>query len=406
MPAVGGAIGNWPRNQLNPPLKSAVGFLFSKFARGSAILMQTDLNRLSDPARSGAEPDARLNLLIAVYQSAGLLPKAARAAAWADWLSLTETKPLTDSNGGNVPRPKRWLVIGAFLAIYLIWGSTYLAIRIGVAAIPPFLMAGTRFFVAGALLYGFELIRGARKPTGRQWRDAAVSGGLMLTIGNGGVTWAELTVPSAVAALVAALIPVWMVLLQWALPGGKRPHGATIAGLVIGFFGVGILAELGTGLRGEMNPWGIPALICASLGWAAGSLFNRQSDRPAAPLVGVAMQMLTGGLLLLFVAAVRGEFRGDAMAASTGPALAAWSYLMVAGSLVGYSAYVWLLRVSTPARVATYAYVNPVIALLLGCTLGHEPFSSKLLVATALILAAVILIVKSGPSGKRAARPT
>ena len=292
--------------------------------------------------------------------------------------------------------PPAWGVIAAFAAVYVIWGSTYLGIRYAVETIPPFLMAGTRNLAAGLLLYAFVRARGGAAPARIEWRNAIITGGLLLTIGNGGVTWAEQVIPSSVTALVVALTPLWMVLFDWLRPGGMRPRPFVIAGLAVGFMGVALLARGHGDHPGPAYGWGIAALLAASMSWAFGSIFNKQARKPASPLLGVAMQMIAGGGFLLVLALAR----GDAVQFSTGRvtllSAGAWLYLTAFGSLVGYNCYVWLLHASTPARVATYSYVNPLIAVLLGCTVGHEVFSHELLVAGVLIIAAVVLIVRGG----------
>ena len=292
--------------------------------------------------------------------------------------------------------PPVWGVIAAFAAVYVIWGSTYLGIRYAVESIPPFLMAGTRNLAAGLLLYAFARARGGIAPTRSEWRDAAISGGLLLTIGNGGVTWAEQVIPSSVAALLVALTPLWMVVFDWLRLEGARPRPFVIAGLLVGFLGVALLAR-GHGSHSDpVYGWGIAALMTASVSWAFGSIFSRQARKPASPLVGVAMQMIAGGSLLLVLAFARGEVAQFSFGRVAWLSAGSWLYLTVAGSLVGYTCYVWLLHASTPARVATYAYVNPFIAVLLGCTVGHEAISRELFVAGTLIVLAVVLIVRGG----------
>ena len=287
-------------------------------------------------------------------------------------------------------------VIAAFAAVYVIWGSTYLGIRYAVESIPPFLMAGTRNLAAGLLLYTFARVRGDLAPSRVEWRNAVITGALLLTIGNGGVTWAEQVIPSSVAALVVALTPLWMVLFDWLRPDGVRPRPFVIAGLTVGFVGVALLACGHGNHHGQAYGWGIAALLAASMSWAFGSIFNRQARKPASPLLGVAMQMIGGGVLLLGLAVVRGEPAQFSFNRVTPLSAGAWLYLTAFGSLVGYTCYVWLLHASTPARVATYAYVDPFIAVLLGCTIGHETFSHELFVAGMLIIAAVALIVRGG----------
>jgi drug/metabolite transporter (DMT)-like permease len=289
-----------------------------------------------------------------------------------------------------------WLLVAAFAAVYLIWGSTYLGIRYAVESIPPFLMAGTRNFIAGLLLYAFARMRGDGPPTRAQWRDAAIAGGLMLMIGNGGVTWAEQMIPSSVTALLIALTPVWMVLFDWLRPRGTRPGPVVLLGLAVGFAGTAMLAGGRWNGAGPAYGWGVAALMAASICWALGSVFNRNADKPASPFLSVAMQMIAGGGLLLGAATASGEWKTFSASQVTWLSFSAWLYLMLAGSLIGYTAYVWLLHATTPARVATYAYVNPLIAVLLGCTIGREPFSRDVLVAGTLIIAAVVLVLRGG----------
>ena len=274
-----------------------------------------------------------------------------------------------------------WSVVAAFTAVYAIWGSTYLGIRYAVESIPPFLMAGSRNLAAGLLLYALARTRSRASPSRLEWRDAAIAGGLLLALGNGGVTWAEQVIPSGVTALLVALTPVWMVLLDWLRPGGTRPRPFVVTGLLVGFLGVALLARGGGSHAGMAYDWGIAALMTASMGWACGSIFTRQARKPASPLLGVAMQMIAGGSLMLGFGIVRGEIPQFSIDRLTWLSAGSWLYLTAAGSMVGYTAYVWLLHASTPARVATYAYVNPLIAVCLGCTIGHEPFSHELFVA-------------------------
>ena len=292
--------------------------------------------------------------------------------------------------------PPVWGVIAAFAAVYVIWGSTYLGIRYAVESIPPFLMAGTRNLTAGLLLYAFARARGGTTPLRIEWRDAAITGGLLLGIGNGGVTWAEQFIPSSVTALLVALTPLWMVVFDWLRPEGVRPRPFVVAGLAVGFVGVALLARGNGNHSGAAHGWGIAALMAASISWAFGSIFGRQAHKPASPLLGVAMQMIAGGGLLLGLAIVRGEASQFSFGRVTWLSAGSWLYLIVAGSLVGYTCYVWLLHATTPARVATYAYVNPFIAVLLGCTIGREAFSHELFLAGGLIILAVVLIVRGG----------
>lgn len=299
-----------------------------------------------------------------------------------------------------------WLVVAAFVAIYLIWGSTYLGIRYAVESIPPFFMAATRHLVAGVILFTLARWQGARLPSAIEWRDATLIGCLLLVVGNGGVTWAEQTIPSGIAALLVALMPVWMVLCDWWRPGGQRPRALVGAGLVLGLGGVVALVRKQMGGSTPGYSWGVLVLLAASLCWAVGSVFSRTAHKPASPFLGVSLQMLTGGVIMLGIAGVRGEFREFSPAHVSAVSFWAWAYLTVAGSLVAYTAYVWLIHVSTPAKVATCAYVNPLIAVLLGCTIGHEAFTHDIFLAGALIIAAVVLVLRGGNSKSTPAPPT
>jgi len=299
-------------------------------------------------------------------------------------------------------------LLAAFAAVYVIWGSTYLAIRFAVETLPPLLMAGARFTIAGLLLlFWSRFVQHAERPSRTDWRTGLVSGALLLLGGNGAVVWAETRVPSGIAALLVAVVPLWMVLLDWLRPGGIRPRALVGVGLVIGIIGVALLARGHGDHRGSAYGWSVAALVAASFCWAFGSVFNRSARKPASPFLGVSMQMITGGVVLFGVAASQNEFARFHFAQITALSFGSWLYLSIAGSLIGYTAYIWLLHVSTPARVATYAYVNPLIAVLLGCTLGREIFSHELLVAGALIIVAVALIVRGGAqsTAKNAAQP-
>lgn len=285
-------------------------------------------------------------------------------------------------------------MITAFLAIYVIWGSTYLAIRFGVETIPPFLMAGIRFVLAGSLLFFVELRRGSPLPTRAQWRSAAIIGGLLLLIGNGGVTWAELSIPSGVTALLIGTSPLWFVVLDWLLFNGGRPTRQTSLGLAVGLCGVVLLVGPDRILEGGgLSISGILVLMIATAAWAGGSLYSRRAPLPASPFMATAIEMLAGGGLLLVLSLILGEpFHVDSDSVTMKSVLAL-GYLFLFGSLVGFTAYVWLLRVSTPARVSTYAFVNPVIAVLLGWTLGGEEMTGRMLIAALIIVVGVVLIV-------------
>lgn len=289
--------------------------------------------------------------------------------------------------------PPLWLVLAAFAALYIVWGSTYLGIRIAIDSIPPFFMAGSRFVVAGAVLYAFMRMRGAARPTAPQWVAATITGGLLLLAGNGGVTWAEQLVPSGITALVIAAVPAWIALADWLRPGGKRPGALALAGIVIGFVGVSLLVSGRTATGAHLvHPAGAVALVMATLLWSIGSIYSRHSPKPANTMLAIGMQMMAGGGLQLLTGLVLGEAHRFSWAAITPSSAWAWVYLTSIGSLVGFTAYVWLLQVSTPARVSTYAYVNPLIAVLLGHLVLHEAVPTGVALAGGLILGAVVLL--------------
>lgn len=288
----------------------------------------------------------------------------------------------------------------AFAAVYIIWGSTYLAIRVAIETIPPFIMAGSRFFLAGAIVYVWSAARGTPSPSRAHWLTALIVGGLLLAAGNGAVTWSEQEVPSGLAALVVATIPIWMVLLDALRPGGTRPTRFTILGVAIGFLGIALLFGP-TNLRATagIRPISMIVLFCAPLAWAIGSLYSRGAPKPRAPLQGIGMQMLCGGALLLLAATVTGQW-GEFTLDSVSPASAvSFLYLIIFGSIIAYSAYIWLLSATTPAKVSTYAYVNPIIAVLLGWSIADEPITLSMLAAMTVILFSVTLI--SGVADRR-----
>jgi drug/metabolite transporter (DMT)-like permease len=283
---------------------------------------------------------------------------------------------------------KRWKVIIAFALVYVIWGSTYLAIRYAIGTIPPFLMAGTRFLVAGSALYLWQRLRGGPKPTLIQWRNTAIVGGTMLMLGNGLLSWSELRVPSGLAALIVALVPLWMVLFDW-MSGGTRPGRNAIFGIALGFLGVGLL--VGPSGRGGVDPLGAIALIICGMGWSAGTLVGRRVDMPASTFLTTGMEMIAGGVINIAVGLMTGEAAHFQLAAVSGDSLIGLLYLVVLGSWVGYSAYTYLVPTVTPAQLGTYAYVNPCIALLLGWLTG-EPLGPRTLPAMLIIVFAVILL--------------
>ncbi|MCH7872377.1 MAG: drug/metabolite exporter YedA [Planctomycetes bacterium] len=299
------------------------------------------------------------------------------------------------------PSPAKIMVVVAFAAVYIIWGSTYLAIRVAVETIPPFLMAGVRYMIAGGILYAWLRWRGVAAPARIHWRSAAVVGGLMLLGGNGGVVWAEQPgkVPSSIAALMVSAVPLWMVLINWARPRGVRPTSIEALGLILGFVGVVILVAPGSMSGSEpIDRGGAIALILAPIFWATGSIYSRHAKLPESVFLATGMQMLAGGALLVLAGSVTGEWGRVNVEAISTKSVLAFGYLVVFGALIGFTAYIWILRVSTPAKVGTYAYVNPAIAVFLGWVLLSEPITSSMLVAMAVILTGVILITTRATS--------
>ena len=289
-------------------------------------------------------------------------------------------------------------LIAAFAAVYVIWGSTYLAIRFAVETLPPLLMASARFMLAGAIVLAWARLReGAAWPSRVEWRVGLIGGTLLLLGGNGGVSWAEQRVPSGIAALLVAVVPLWMVLLDWLRPGGARPRGAVFAGVGLGLAGLALLVGPDAIRSGSgTDAVGATVLILASLSWAAGSLYTKFAPRASSTTVGTGTQMLAGGFALLVASVVAGEpARLDLAHASTA-SLVAFLYLLTFGSLIGFTAYVYLLAHTTAAKASTYAYVNPVVAVLLGWAIGHEPVTSRTVLAAAVILGGVAIITITG----------
>ncbi len=289
--------------------------------------------------------------------------------------------------------PSRTALLLAFAAIYLIWGSTYLGIRVAVESMPPFLMAAARFLIAGTILFTFLKLRGAAWPTARQWRINAVIGTFLLLGGNGAVVWAEQFVPSGLTALLIGIGPLFIVLTEWAWPGGTRPGGTTMFALLLGFAGVTWLAApWENSSHGGLHLGGVAAILFACLSWGIGSIYSRHAKHGADSWIASALQMLGGGGALLLAALLHGDFGALDLPAIPLRAWGAFAYLIVLGSLVGFSTFVWLMKHSTPARVSTYAYVNPVVAVFLGWLLLDEPIGPRTLVATAIIVTAVVII--------------
>jgi len=305
---------------------------------------------------------------------------------------------LTDGHA----RATRSQILAAFASIYLIWGSTYLAIRYAVETIPPFVMGGLRFVVSGALLYAWARYRGAPSPTKRNWRNAIIAGGLLLLGGNGAVVWAEQFVSSGLTALLVSILPFWLVIIEWVRPPRRRPHAAVIIGLIVGFAGIVVLVGPGNiGGHGDVRPIGALVLILGSLSWAIGSFFSRDADLPESGLLTTGMEMLGGGTLMLIVGALSGELSHfDVHHVSRASAMGLL-YLITFGSLLGFTSYIWLLDKVSPARLGTYAYVNPIVAVVLGWAIASEKLSVRTVFAAAIVICAVALITTARSSRTR-----
>jgi drug/metabolite transporter (DMT)-like permease len=292
--------------------------------------------------------------------------------------------------------PPKWQIYLAFAAVYIIWGSTYLGMKFAIETIPPILMSGIRFVVAGAFLLAYCF--GVKKmpwPTWGQVKAPVITGFLLIMVGNGGMAWAEQTVPSSVAALLVATTPLWFALLGWLIYGDNRPNGRMVSGLLLGLVGMVVLIGPGQLSGHALDLAGTAVIMVGTLCWAFGSLYVAHVKDAAAALVSTGLQMLVGGLFLMGLASLRGDFAAFHVEAVSGKSLLALGYLIVFGSWIGYTSYSWLIRVVPPSQASTYAYVNPLVAVLLGCLLGGESITYQMLVAGAFILPGVILILKS-----------
>ena len=290
-------------------------------------------------------------------------------------------------------RPAAWKLLLAFAIIYLVWGSTYLAIRIGVREIPPFLMAGLRFTFAGLVMWGWMRMTGTPSPTPREWRDASVLGTLMFLIDYACLFWAEQRVPSGIAAVILAMIPVCITLLEITFLRSQRLTLRLATGLAIGIFGVAVLMNPSASLgEAPLDHRGVIALLVSCCGWSIGTIVSKRLTLPASKPMSAAAQMLSGGVQLLVLAAVAGEFTNFRAQNISSGAWLSLVYLIIAGSIIGYTAYVWLLHYESATKVGTYAYVNPVVAVILGATLGGESMGRRTILGTALILISVAAI--------------
>jgi drug/metabolite transporter (DMT)-like permease len=288
------------------------------------------------------------------------------------------------------------LLIAAFAAVYLIWGSTYLAIKYAIETLPTFLMAGMRFTVAGLILLAWARLSGSyERPKREHWRTSFIVGALLLGVGNGGVVFGEHYLSSSLTALLVATTPFFIVLFGWAFVRTGRPNYKVVLGLIVGFIGVGFLimgrpADGTIGLDGQWT--GIAAILVAEVGWAAGSLYGATGPTAKSPVQAAGMQMLAGGGILLVVGTVLGEWAGFDPATVSNASALALGYLIIFGAIVAFTAYSWLLKNASPATVSTYAYVNPAIAVFLGWAIASETLTGQMLVGAAIVVLSVALI--------------
>ena len=297
-----------------------------------------------------------------------------------------------------------------FAVVYVVWGSTYLAIRIGLDTLPPFLLGATRFLIAGGALYTWSRLRGAKKPSKTEWKDAAIIGGLLLFIGNGAVSWAEQRVSSGMTSLMVATVPLWMVLCE--AVRGVRPKPLAVVGVLLGLVGVALLvlpsgggsssASADAGNAAAVDPVGAVVLAAASLSWTIGSLYSRGRSSPRRATIAIAMQMVMGGCLLMLLSTASGEISTLELEHVSLPSILALLYLIIFGSLIAFSTYMWLLRVATPTAVGTYAYVNPVVAVLLGVAVLSERVSHEAFLAMLVIVSGVAMVSLSSRPARKA----
>ncbi len=299
---------------------------------------------------------------------------------------------------GGAPRPK---LFSAFAAVYLIWGSSYLAIIWGLESLPPFLLGAARFLTAGAVLYALAAARGGAKFSRRQLLNASIVGALLPFFGNGSLIWAQQRIPSGIAALIVATVPLWMVVIQ-TIVEHVRPARLIWTGVGLGIVGLAILVGIGSEVSGSIHLPSALVLCGGSITWAAGSIYSRSADLPDSGLASAALTMLAAGVFFSAASLAAGDHRTVDLAEVSLRSAVGLAYLAIVGSVIAYSAYIWLLQVSSPARVATYAYVNPVIAVFLGWAFAGEHISVRTMIAAGVILAAVILITTAPQPARRA----
>lgn len=293
---------------------------------------------------------------------------------------------------------KIWI---ALVALYIVWGSTYLGMRIAIETIPPFVQGAIRFFISGVIIITWQWFKGESMPTGRQWISCAIIGNLLLVGGNGLVSWAEQTIPSGIAALIIAAVPMFMVIMEALRPHGHKPTLKALIGLCIGFIGIYILVAPGAGLHHQaLNVAGVLALLAACVFWSIGSVYSKAADVPASAFVTMGAEMLMGSVGLLVMSLLTHELQHWHVSDISARSMYGLAYLVAIGSMIGFGSYIWLLKHAPISLVATYAYVNPIVAVLLGAWIVNEPLDPHIWIATAIIIGSVMLV-----NSKRATSP-
>jgi drug/metabolite transporter (DMT)-like permease len=303
----------------------------------------------------------------------------------------------------NVIKSKKQLLIGiALFTVYLFWGGTYLGMRVAVETIPPFIMAGTRFLTAGFILYIWARLQGVKRPGKEHWKGTAIVGALLLLGGNGMIAWAEQLVPSGIASILVAMVPIWMIILGLIGKNGRKPNLGVVIGIFLGFVGISVLVMSSGRTVGHLGVdlVGIIVLLLASLSWAGGSLYSRHAKQPDSTMLATGMQMLAGGALLFIVAIFTGEWSRFHIAKVSLHSYLGLGYLILLGSIVAYNAYIWLLKNAEPAWVSTYAFVNPIVAVFLGWAIAGEQITRGSLMAAVIIIVAVVIITFYRDRGK------
>ena len=294
-------------------------------------------------------------------------------------------------------RPPKWKTLLAFAIIYFVWGSTFFAIRVGVREVPPFLLAAMRFSVAGLILYAWMIARGERSPTGRQWRSAFLLAILIFVFDYGLLFWAEQRVPSGMAAVMLATIPVYMALSEIIFLRTQKLTVRLAVALLIGVGGVAVLVSRSLNVGGApIDRLGALALLVAGISWSAAATLTRKLPLPPSKVMSSGVQMLAGGVMLALTAATLGEFRNFHPSDISRAAWLSLVYLIIFGSIVAFTAYVWLIHHESPTKVGTYAYVNPVVAVVIGYFLGGEPLDLRTILGTAFVLISVVVITTTG----------